>query len=175
MDIKELISQANKFTTVAHGILAKQESSKSRVILLEDTYEKLESLSIKQDDLLRQALRCVENELYRAAHVMSWAALFDFIEETLQTDNFIKINTTRPKWNVKSIYDLREGFPESQIIDAMKDAKIISKNDAKGLHGLLNRRNECAHPSDYYPNLNTTLGYISEILQRLELLRKKIG
>ena len=43
----------------------------------------------------------------------------------------------------------------------------------KALHGLLNRRNECAHPSDYFPDLNETLGYLSELFQRIEYLERR--
>jgi hypothetical protein len=42
----------------------------------------------------------------------------------------------------------------------------------KALHGLLNRRNECAHPSEYFPDLNQTLGYVSELFSRIEWLQK---
>jgi hypothetical protein len=43
----------------------------------------------------------------------------------------------------------------------------------KALHGLLNRRNECAHPSDYFPNFNETLGYLAELFQRVAFLQNK--
>jgi hypothetical protein len=131
MDIQKLINLTNAFSNSAHNILSKHETSKSRVIVLEDTYKKLESLSIKQDDLFRQSLRCMENELYRAAHLMAWAGLVDFFEEVLVKSNFIQINKVRAKWNIKSIYDLREKFPDSQIIDAMRDANYFTKNDSK--------------------------------------------
>jgi hypothetical protein len=38
------------------------------------------------------------------------------------------------------------------------------------LHGLLSRRNECAHPSEYFPDLNMTLGYISDLIDRIKRL-----
>jgi hypothetical protein len=41
----------------------------------------------------------------------------------------------------------------------------------KALHGLLNKRNECAHPSDFYPDMNGSLGYISELLSRVATLQ----
>lgn len=170
MDIKHYISKTITFENVAHKILSKQESAISRIITIEETYRTLDSLSVKQDDLFKQALSCAENKLYRAAHVMSWAAFVDFIEEYLEKDKFTSIKAVRPKWKIDSIHDLREGYPESQIIDAMKEANEITKNEAKAFHGLLNKRNECAHPSDFNPDLNSTLGYISEILQRLSIL-----
>jgi hypothetical protein len=38
------------------------------------------------------------------------------------------------------------------------------------MHGWLGSRNECAHPSDYFPDLNMTLGYISELVDRVKRL-----
>lgn len=172
MDIREWTTKVSSFEQEAHAILSWHESSKSRIVLLEDTYAQLGAMSIKQDDLFRQALRCAESGCFRAAYVMAWAGFVDFIEEMLEADGFVRIRAVKPKWSIASLSDLREQYPEAQIIDAMRDGGFLSKSGAKALQGLLTRRNECAHPSDYYPDLNTTLGYISEILQRLGLLKK---
>lgn len=48
---------------------------------------------------------------------------------------------------------------------------IYNKTVMKALQGLLNKRNESAHPSDYFPDMNETLGYMSEIFQRVERLK----
>jgi hypothetical protein len=37
--------------------------------------------------------------------------------------------------------------------------------------GYLDRRNECAHPSDYFPDLNMTLAYITDLVDRIKRLR----
>lgn len=173
MNLQDVVSRSLQFERDAHRILGTHEAARSRVILLEETYRTLGKLSLKQDDLFRQALRCAESGLYRAAYVMSWAAFMDFLEEILEADGFAKILAARPKWTITSLTDLREHYPESQIIDAMRDANVITRNEWKALQGLLNSRNECAHPSEYYPDLNTTLGYISDLLKRLSLLRRK--
>ncbi len=57
---------------------------------------------------MRQALRCVENELYRAAHVMVWAGFMDFLEERLASDGLKKLRTARANWSIKSMEELRE-------------------------------------------------------------------
>jgi hypothetical protein len=168
--VRELINLTSKFKNDAHSILGVHETSPSRIINLDKTYKELKALSINQDELLRQSLRCVENELYRAAHVMAWAGLMDFVEELIDKKGFSELKKVRSKWNVSNLQDLRENIPESQIIDAAKDLRLYSKSISKALHGLLNKRNECAHPSDYYPNLNETLGYISEIINRIAIM-----
>lgn len=171
--ISHLLTKAEQFKQEAHVILGRHESAKSRVYILDKSYSELTSLSIKQDELIRQALRCVEADLFRAAHVMAWAGFMDFLEEKISEDGLAKVRALRPKWKADSIEELREVVPESQLIDVARDLKLCTKNQAKAFYGLLNKRNECAHPSDYFPGLNETLGYISEVLQRLKAVQPK--
>lgn len=165
--LREFAKRARRFKVEAHQILGVHEAAPSRIIKLDEAYKALGSLSVRQDELLRQALRCVENELYRASHVMGWAGFMDFLEEKIQEKGMSALKAVRPKWNGKSIEDIRESYPEYQIIEAGRDMKLYSKTVSKALIGLLNKRNECAHPSDYFPNLNETLGYISEVITRI--------
>ncbi|MBR9701465.1 hypothetical protein GOV13_00920 [Candidatus Pacearchaeota archaeon] len=165
-----LSKKFENFKKESKKILSKQETSKSRIISLDSSYKKLSELSLKQDELLRQSLRCVEEELFRAAHVMSWASFMDFIEDKIM-EKIGNLKKIRPKWGIKDITDLRENVPEYQIISVLKDLNICSKNEVKAFHGLLNKRNECAHPSDYFPDLNQSLGYISEIIGRIKKLQ----
>jgi len=96
----------------------------------------------------------------------------DFLEVKLAT-NLVQVNSVRPKWKVKSVEDLRDIGSDFQVIDVLRDVRLCTRTEEKALKGLLNKRNECAHPTDYYPGLNETLGYISEILRRLESFQKR--
>jgi len=171
-DIERVTKLVLDFEREAKAILAIHESSSYRLIELEDTYNQLEGMSLLQDELFRQAIRCAENGLFRAAHVMAWAAFMDFIHEMIRANGFEKINAVNQKWNISSIEDLRE-HSDYSLIDALHKMKLCTKSEMKSLHGSLNKRNECAHPSDYFPNLNETLGYISELLQRTSIIKKK--
>lgn len=171
--LRELLLKVRAFEQEAHGILSRHEGSRSRVVVLDTTYRQLDKLSLHQDELLRQALRCAEAELYRAAHVMAWAGFMDFLEEKMASDGLKKLNSVRPKWPYTTIEDLRENVNEFQLIESCRDLGLATKNEVKALHGLLNKRNECAHPSNFYPDLNETLGYISEVLRRITTLRPK--
>lgn len=170
--VTEVVGQVQAFEKEAHVILASHESSRSRVVTIEGTYKQLANLSLRQDELFRQGLRCVEHTLFRAAHVMAWAGFMDFLEEKLGSDGFNKLNNARPKWNIAALDQLRETHAEYQIIDAAREAGLCTKSMAKCLHGLLSKRNECAHPSDYSPGLNETLGYVSELISRAKLVAK---
>lgn len=170
MKLEEITKWASTFRAEATQILSGVESSKTRRLTLDSSYKRLGSLTLKQDDLFRQSLRCVEHELYRAAHVMAWAAFMDLLHERLMDGWLSHIQSTRPKWKIKHAEDLRN-WSDHQVIESAAEVKMISKTVMKGLHGLLNKRNECAHPEDYYPSLNDTLGYIDELFKRIERIQ----
>ena len=173
-DLAKVLSRVRAFERDAHRILAVHEAAPSRLVLLEDTYKRLAKLSLHQDELLRQALRCIENELYRAAHVMAWAGFMDFLEEKIVSDGLVKLRGLRPSWKASSPEELRENVVEFQLIDAARDLGLLGKTEAKALQGLLSKRNECAHPSPYFPGLNEALGYVSELLNRIGQLAPRV-
>lgn len=164
---QELVRRIGAMRVSWNETLGQLEQSGTRVITLEESYKKLRALSVKQDDLLRQAFRCTENELYRAAHVMAWAAFIDFLHNKLAEDHFKKLAAAMTNWRLDAIEDLREQS-DFQVIEAAKKINFLRRSEQKALHGLLNKRNECAHPEDYYPKLNDTLGFVTEILTRIE-------
>ncbi len=172
--VQRVLKKARRFEAEAKRLFSTYESSASRIITLSESYSSLAKLSIRQDELFRQSLRCVENELYRAAHVLGWAGFVDYFEEKLAADGFKKLHAAYPAWSIhKSIEDLRENVAEYQLLEAGRKLKLCSKTETKALQGLLNKRNECAHPSDYFPGLNESLGYVSELFQRIKVLHPK--
>jgi hypothetical protein len=172
--LPDLLRKLRAFEREAHTILSVHETvTSSRLVLLEKSYKDLGALSLRQDELLRQSLRCVENELFRAAHVMAWAGFMDFLEEKLASDGLKKLRAARPNWRATSVEELRENVVEYQLIEVARDLGLCSKVEMKALHGLLNKRNECAHPSAYFPLLNESLGYIAEIIQRVGQLQPR--
>ena len=173
MQLADLLGRVRAFERDAHRILAVHEAAPSRLVLLEDTYKKLGALTLRQDDLLRQALRCIENELYRAAHVMAWAAFMDFFEEKLASDGLVRLRAVHPAWRASSVEELRDNVVEYQLLEVARDLGLCGKTETKALQGLLSKRNECAHPSAYFPSMNETLGYVTEVLNRIGTLQPK--
>jgi hypothetical protein len=96
----------------------------------------------------------------------------DFIEETLSQE-LSTLRKLRPAWRGSDISEVAESVPERQLIEALKDLGLATKNEVAALVGLLQRRNECAHPSNYFPKVNETMGYLAEIIQRIQHLRAK--
>lgn len=171
--IGSVLARTNAFEKAAHEILSKHESAPSRVVILEDTYAALGRLTLRQDDLIRQALRCAEEALFRAAHVMAWAGFVDFLYEKLGSDGLVKLRAARPKWTGKDIWEMSETLNERQFVDACQPIGLADKNEVKRMVSLLDRRNQCAHPTSYYPDLNMTLGYVSEVLHLIKDLQPR--
>lgn len=173
MDVRTDVRRAVRASRDARQILATHESSKARTVTIEDSYRKLGSLSLSQDDLIRQSLRAIESGLNRAAIVMAWAAFMDFVEEKLGSNGFKALNSAYPDWRIKDVDDLRDKKPDFQIIEALRAVKLTSKNETKSIQGMLSIRNESAHPSHFLPNLNQSLGYVSDVISRIEQLKSR--
>ena len=171
--LENVIHHVNSFRTEAHRILSVHEAARSRIVLLDQTYKELQGLSLQQDELLRQALRCVENRLFRASHILAWTALMDLVEDILASDGFRKLASVRTRWNISSLDQLRENVTEFQIIEACKDLRLTTRSEMRMLHGFLSKRNLCAHPSDFFPDYNQTLGYMADILNMIKNIRNK--
>ena len=171
--LENIFHRMNLFLNEAHKILSIHEAAPSRTVLLDETYQKLQGLSLEQDELLRQALRCVESKLYRASHILAWTALIDVIERILASDGFRKLNLERKKWNISSLDELRENISEFQIIEVCKNLGLANKSEMRILQGFLSKRNLCAHPSNFFPDYNQTLGYMADILNVIRNIQNK--
>jgi hypothetical protein len=173
-DIEDIVRRVSQFERAAHLVLSSQEAAPSRVIALSETRNQVTILNLKQSDLLVEGLRAMESGLYRPAIIMAWAAFMDFLQERLASDSFATLYLKRPNWaKWKSLEDLRENVTEFQLLDVARDVGLLSKSETKALHGLLSKRNECAHPSNYRPNLNEALGYVSELLNRIPIIGQR--
>jgi hypothetical protein len=174
LNVAELLRRIGALDSEAQRVLGTHEAAPARTMSLEDSYNRLAGLSVDQDELFRESLRAVEAGLYRAAHVLAWAGFIDLLHHHVGTDGLNAIKMARPNWVIRTVEDLRE-YADHQVIEAAREAKFYNKTVMKALHGLLNKRNECAHPSEYYPDFNETLGYVSELFQRTGYLKKKVG
>ncbi|MGA2162209.1 MAG: hypothetical protein ABSG28_08460 [Methanoregula sp.] len=165
----------NDFEKEAHILLSIHETSKkSRVILLSDSFKKLDMLSIKEKILFHEALQCVEQEFYRSAIILSWVGFMHFVLEKIEDFGLQNISLKKTSWNYKTIEELTEKQTEFSIIELLFDIGYCSKTEKKALQGLLNKRNECAHPSSHTPDINETLGYISELFKRISQIQSRI-
>lgn len=166
--IEEVVANVSAFEQEANALLARFEAAPSRVMSLADTRKQISILNLKQTELLEEATKSAEHGLYRPAIVMSWAAFMDFLEEKIASDGFTSLHNRYANWKtITTLEELRETRTDSAILDAARALTLLNKHEVKSLHGLLSKRNECAHPSGYKPSLNEALGFISELLNRI--------
>jgi len=170
----ELLKIIGEFKRDVNIILSQIDSSKSRIVTLYETRKKLAKLSLLQESLFEQSFDCIEAGLFRAAHVMAWAAFMDYLEVKISSDGFKKLFRIRAKWSkYKTLEELRENVVEYQIIEACRDLGLLGKTECNSVKGYLSTRNECAHPSGYEPDMNDAIGYVSNLLNRIAKLQKK--
>ena len=101
---------------------------------------------------------------------------FHVIPAGVDVDNFIHANYVQnhnDRYIVLYSGALSVAYDFDQIIEAANKVKLLSKSEEKTILGLLSKRNECAHPSNFKTNLNESLGYISELLNRIDELNHK--
>lgn len=169
----EVLRRVSDLEAEARDILGQHEASQDRVVFLENSYEALSDLSVEQDELFREALRATELGLYRAAHVLAWAGFVDFLHKYLWNNFEPDILAARPNWTLADSESFRD-HADYQVIEAAKVAGVYGNTLMKALHGLLNTRNECAHPSEFFPDLNDALGYLSSLMKRIDSLQKRV-
>lgn len=153
-------------------IASQAQSSRSRAASVEVTLRSIQALSTRQADLLKEAALAASYGLHRPAHVAGFAALVDALHQRVdRLGQLSAVATVRPKWKLGSTDDLQE-YSDFQVGDACKEAGVITRNHAKSFHGLLHRRNQCAHPTGYAPGLDETLGFLTEALNLIDTWSK---
>ena len=168
-DIKLLskwLSRVNTAKNEAHKILSFHEQSLSRVIILEDLLKKLNGLPVDVQDYFREATTCLEQNLLRAAIVLSWSGFFHVFIEDIYINHEADLRHARPKWAFTDLPELKENFVEFQLLEAAKAIKVIGKAELRVYQGQLSERNLCAHPTLYRPSLNSALGYVDNMLRQ---------
>lgn len=175
MNFLQLALAAENFRREAETIFGFSETSIHRTANLAASYAAIDSLTVNQVGMLRQALRCVEVGVYHAAHVLGWACLADFLQQMAASDNFQALNSKYPNWKIQNLDNLRDKVSEFNLIESMFHSGMITKSEKKALQAMLNKRNECAHPTEYFPDLNQSTGFIAECISRLNALIEKYG
>ena len=168
----QIVKEAEKFRKEANALLSKHETSVTRVLDMQKTLKQIASLNLKQQYLLDEAVDCIQHESFRAAHVIAWAAMADYLEEWLIEDKKGNLVQHRPNWNITSVEAMMEKTGEHDVIVTLRVCGYIKKNTEQSLIALLKRRNLCAHPTGYDPDLNMTVGFVSELRHWFSKLEK---
>jgi hypothetical protein len=163
--VQEWNRRAARAREDAHRILAGHERSvSSRVIILEDLMKRLAPLPIDVESYFKEAVKCLEVRLTRAAIVLSWSGFFQLFAERLYADYEQDIRANR-NWSFKDLSDLKEQRTEHAIIEVAKVVGMINNAKRRDYQGDLSKRNRCAHPTMYQPSLNTAIGFVDEMIR----------
>ena len=174
MGLEDWIARASMARRVAHQALAKHEGAASRVVLLENLTKSLSGTPVDVQDYFREAIACLESELYRSGIVLAWAGHFHLFSEICYRKHEADIRAARPKWAFKDLAELKESVTESHFLIVAKDVKFTSKPQLRMLDGQLAQRNQCAHPTLYRPSMNAAIGYVDDMIrQTLSCLRPR--
>ena len=173
-NLLKVLNAASGFHVEATRLLGSSEQSiASRAYNAHEALKAVGQLNLIQSDLLKQSIRCVESGLFRAAFVMAWTPVADLLLDLAVKESALVL-ARRTKWNYTDKTSLSETTGDHAIIEALKEVSILTKGEMKSLHGLLHRRNECAHPSTYFPGPNEALGYIDEAMKFCKLINSKL-
>ena len=96
----------------------------------------------------------------------------DFLEHKVCSDFRHQLRRARPEWTFTNVDELREmHIGDSDILHACREIGLLKRSEFDLLRGDLKKRNLCAHPSDYFPGLNETRGYVDGLLRMIENLQ----
>lgn len=171
LDLIDWTRRATSARRAAHLALSRHEAAASRVVLLEDLAKSLSGAPVDVQDYFSEAIRCIENELYRSSIVMAWAGFFHVFSEALYSKHEADIGIKRPNWKFTDLAELKEVAGESHLLIVAKDVKFITNPRRRIYDGQLSTRNQCAHPTLYRPSLNEAIGFTDNMIrQTLALL-----
>lgn len=165
-EVKYVVA-ADNFRKDAIELFAPFSGSPTKVLKLENSIRSL-SASAPQREMVMQAARAAENQVYRGSIVLAWAAVIDAVQNYIFNSDsnrnaFFSCNGR----NEISLEIYRERFGERDSLDVAKKAGLINKQTHKELVAMLDERNACAHPSDRWPTINEATGFIDKTVRHI--------
>lgn len=148
--------------------------------LSKEVLELLESITDKEEnEYLREALGCWENEYYKAAVVLMWCATIDRIHRVIgqvgfdkfnQASEYMKKQTTgrfkrfNKNQNVHSISELRMVF-DSDILAILEGMEMIDVNQKTRLVSCFEMRCHSGHPGEAPITKYNVLSCFSDVVE----------
>lgn len=105
----------------------------------------------------------LHHRLFRAAHVSAWNGYVAQALICMASDDFRALRAIRPKWDELSIPDVAMRTAGRTLIDLLVELELIGVEQEFGLAELMQRRNDCAHPSGVNPTLEEAQFYLDEV------------
>lgn len=137
---------------------------------LRDLIPKLKSK--EQQSFLEEAISCFEIKSFRAAIVMTWLLAIDTIYEFIlatklkEFNNAIQVHGKYKKITIIN-KDNFSDIKESDFVELLRVAKIISNDTRKILNEKLDFRNTCAHPNTVVIKETKAISFIEDIVENV--------
>lgn len=120
-----------------------------------------------QQDFLADAIKCLDGGIQRAAIILTWLLTMDILMEFTLSNKRAAFNSELHKKNKKIQVNSKADFEdlkEGEIIELLRAAAVISKEQKKILDEKLNIRNSAAHPNMTLFKEAKTITFIEELL-----------
>jgi hypothetical protein len=130
----------------------------------------IELSGIEQKNYLEEAISCFEIKSFRASIIMTWLLTIDIIYEfILIPENLIAFNSAiqshgRYKKIIITKKDDFSNIKETDFIELLRVAKLITNDIRKVLDEKLGIRNSCAHPNSMKILDYKAIGYIQDLV-----------
>ena len=169
--LRDLVDEVTALDADHRTVVGAVAKTKARAATVEAALHTIHGLTTRQTDLLTEAALAIRFGLYRSAFVSAFAAVADELTERIDRKGHLATIAAARRWKLTTVEDLQDQS-DFNVAEAAKDATTISKAQMKSFHGLLHRRNQCAHPSGYTPTLDEALGYVSEVVRLIDAFSK---
>lgn len=164
MRLDRLIARRDRAQEAAREILGDHEEAPSRVIELQESFERLRGLPVDVAEYYREALQALQVGCYRAAMVFAWAGFIYTLAAKLVQGYQAELAADYSKWRFATTEELFDSAAEFQVLEAAKKCGLIKNQDMLIYKGWLSTRNQCAHPTLFTPTRNSSLGYVDGVL-----------
>ena len=139
---------------------------------LRDLISKIKSK--EQQIFLEEAISCFEIKSYRAAILMTWLLTVDTLYEHIVNSRLADFNNAvQAHGKYKKIsFSKKEQFSdikESDFIELLRVAKVITGDTRKILDEKLDFRNTCAHPNSVIIKESKAISFIEDLIENIIL------
>jgi len=181
INLDNIIKSAKQFEADSQKLFAQFEGNPHKTNFWPETISKVESLQDEtKKKFLKEAIGCAEKEFFRAAIVLAWCAISDYLRDICTKYNdYLYSCIKEDKKNQDDKKDLEEikvKNNDSRLIDVICKYKLITPQNKKDLIDLLNDRNKAAHPSDEDFTQTITFSFIQKqviVINKIEKYLKE--
>lgn len=118
---------------------------------------------------LDEAIKCLENDLKRAAVVLSWVGAVSVLYDHVVAHELVAFNTEASrrdsKWKTATNKDDLSRMKESDFLDILAAISVLGKNTKEHLKNTcLNLRNSSGHPNSFLFGKHTVEAHLETLI-----------